>query len=67
MATAIWNGQVIAQSDETVIVEGNHYFPRKSVKAEFLADSEHHTTCGWKGQASYYHVQVNGETNQNAA
>ena len=67
MAKAIWNGQIIAESDETVIVEGNHYFPRDSVKAEYLADSEHHTVCWWKGQASYYHIQVDGETNQDAA
>ena len=67
MAKAIWNGQIIAESDETVIVEGNHYFPRDSVKAEYLADSERHTVCWWKGQASYYHIQVDGETNQDAA
>ena len=67
MAKAIWNGQIIAESDETVIVEGNHYFPRDSVKSEYLTDSERHTVCWWKGQASYYHIQVDGETNQDAA
>jgi len=67
MAKAIWNGQVIAESNQTVIVEGNHYFPRESVRSDLLADSRHHTICGWKGQASYYHIQVDGETNQNAA
>jgi uncharacterized protein (DUF427 family) len=67
MARAIWKGQVIAESSETVVVEGNHYFPRNSVRAEFLTDSDHHTFCGWKGQASYYHLRVNGDTNHNAA
>ena len=67
MATATWNGAVIAESTETKIVEGNHYFPIDSVKGEYLADSDHHTHCGWKGEASYYHLQVDGETNENAA
>ena len=51
---AIWNGQVIAESDKTVVIEGNHYFPRDSVKSEFLSDSETHTVCAWKGTASYH-------------
>ena len=67
MARATWNGEVIAESTETKIVEGNHYFPADSVSQEHLADSDHHTRCGWKGTASYYHVQAGGETNQNAA
>jgi uncharacterized protein (DUF427 family) len=67
MPKAIWNGAVIAESDQTVVVEGNHYFPPDAVKREHLRDSNHRTTCGWKGQASYYHVEVNGQTNENAA
>jgi uncharacterized protein (DUF427 family) len=64
---AIWNGQVIAESDDTVVVEGNHYFPAESVKADVLKASDHHTVCGWKGTASYHHVVVDGEKNLNAA
>ncbi|MBD0254480.1 MAG: DUF427 domain-containing protein [Cytophagales bacterium] len=64
---AIWKGQVIAESDRTVVVEGNHYFPKEAVKAEFLRDSATHTTCPWKGVASYYSLQVEGETNRDAA
>jgi uncharacterized protein (DUF427 family) len=64
---AIWKGQVIAESDRTVVVEGNHYFPKEAVKAEFLRDSPTHTTCPWKGVASYYSLQVEGETNHDAA
>ena len=64
---AIWKGQVIAESDRTVIVEGNHYFPKEAVKAEFLRDSPTHTTCPWKGVASYYSLQVDSETNRDAA
>ena len=66
MATATWNGIVIAQSDETVVVEGNHYFPASSVTAE-LVDSGTHTTCPWKGVASYKSVVVDGKTNADAA
>jgi len=64
---AIWNGQVIAESDDTVVVEGNHYFPRTAVAAEFLSDSDTHTLCPWKGTASYQSVTVDGETNPDAA
>ena len=64
---AIWNGQVIAESDETVVVEGNHYFPEVSIKKEFFAPSETHTVCGWKGMASYYDVVADGKTNKDAA
>ena len=64
---AIWNGQTIAESDNTVVVENNHYFPKESVKAEFLADSATHTTCPWKGLASYYSLTVDGKTNADAA
>jgi uncharacterized protein (DUF427 family) len=64
---AIWKDQVIAESDRTVVVEGNHYFPKEAVKAEFLQDSPTHTTCPWKGVASYYSLRVDGETNRDAA
>ena len=64
---AIWKGAVLAESDETVVVEGNHYFPAESVKREHFRESETHTTCPWKGEASYYDVVVGGETNQDAA
>lgn len=63
---AIWNGQVIAESNDTVVVEGNHYFPVDSVKREYLADSATHTVCGWKGTASYYSLNVDGAANQDA-
>lgn len=64
---AIWNGQTIAESDNTVVVENNHYFPLESVKAEYLTDSQTHTTCPWKGLASYYSLTVDGKTNADAA
>ena len=64
---ATWNNQVIAESDDTIVVENNHYFPKESVKAEFLADSPTHTTCPWKGLASYYTLKVNGKENTDAA
>lgn len=64
---AIWNGEVIAESDATEVVEGNHYFPLGAVHQEYLKASDHHTTCPWKGEASYYHLEVAGETNENAA
>ena len=67
MVTARWNGQIIAQSDQTTIVEGNHYFPVDSVRTEFLRPSDTHTWCPWKGEASYYTVRVNGEQNDDAA
>jgi uncharacterized protein (DUF427 family) len=64
---AIWNGVVIAESAETVVVEGNHYFPKEAVKPEFLRESDHHTVCPWKGTASYYSLEVAGQKNANAA
>ena len=63
---AIWNEQIIAETDDTVVVEGNHYFPRASLRDEFIRDSEHNSFCPWKGTATYYHLDVNGETNANA-
>jgi len=67
MATAEWNGAVIAESDDTVIVEGNHYFPPESLAREYLASSEKHTVCPWKGVASYFDVVVDGQINAGAA
>ena len=64
---AIWNNKVIAESDETVIVEGNHYFPEDKVRKDLLTDSDTHTVCPWKGTASYYNVVVDGEENRDAA
>ncbi len=64
---AIWNSEVIAESDDIVEVEGNAYFPVESVNRALLVDSDTHTFCGWKGQASYYSLSVNGETNVDAA
>lgn len=58
---AIWNNTLIAESDNTIVVEGNHYFPPQSVKKEFLKSSDTHTTCPWKGVASYYSIEVDGE------
>jgi len=58
---AIWNNTVIAESDDTVLVEGNHYFPESALKREFVTFSNHKTSCPWKGQASYYSLLVNGE------
>lgn len=63
---AIWNNTVIAESDDTVLVEGNHYFPATSLKKEFISFSNHKSSCAWKGQASYYTLIVNGDTNPDA-
>ncbi len=67
MPKAIWNGVVIAESSDTIKVEGNHYFPPDAVKREYFHDSQTHTTCSWKGVASYYTVEVNGTANRDAA
>lgn len=64
---AIWNGAILAESDKTVVVENNHYFPPESLNREYFVESSHHTTCPWKGKASYYSLQVGSETNLNAA
>ena len=64
---AIWNKQIIAQSEKTVVLENNHYFPRESVSSNFLHTSDHQSSCFWKGQASYFHLVVDGEINENAA
>ena len=64
---ATWNGQVLAESDDTVVVEGNHYFPPEALDMQFFAPSDHTSVCPWKGTASYYDVVVAGEENANAA
>lgn len=64
---AIWNNETIAESNDTIVVENNHYFPKESVKADYLTDSSTHTTCPWKGLASYYSLSVDGKTNPDAA
>ena len=64
---AIWNQQLIAESDDTVVVEGNHYFPADSVQREFLQDSATTTVCPWKGTANYYTLMVDGQSNPDAA
>ncbi len=64
---AIWNGQILAESDETIIIEGNHYFPPESINKEFFSTTDSHTVCPWKGEASYYDIKVNGDTNEDAA
>ncbi|MDP9376330.1 MAG: DUF427 domain-containing protein [Actinomycetota bacterium] len=63
---AVWNGTVLAESDQTVVVEGNHYFPPESVAAEFLQPSAHTSVCPWKGTASYKTLDVDGKRNENA-
>ncbi len=67
MPQAIWNEKVIADSEETIIIEGNHYFPPDSIKNEFFKPSQHKTVCSWKGEASYYDIDVDDQTNSDAA
>ncbi len=67
MPKATWNGVTIAESNNCVVVEGNQYFPREAVKQEYLQESTTHTTCPWKGLASYYSLEVNGQINKDAA
>ena len=64
---AIWNSTVIAESNDTVVVEGNHYFPLADVSKAYLRDSEHTSGCPWKGTAHYYNLEVDGQSNANAA
>ena len=64
---AIWNGEILAESNETLVVENNHYFPPAALRREFFKPSNKHTACPWKGTASYYDVEVNGQTNRDAA
>ncbi len=67
MATARWNGMIIAQSDDTVVVDGNHYFPRESVNVDYLQGSDTTSVCGWKGTARYHSLVVDGKINTDAA
>jgi uncharacterized protein (DUF427 family) len=67
MVKATWNGQVIAESEDTVVVEGNHYFPANSVQSEVLESSSTTTVCPWKGTAHYYTLVVDGQKNRDAA
>lgn len=64
---AIWNGEVIAESDNTIVIEGNHYFPKDSIKKEYFENSDTNTVCPWKGMASYYTIKVDGKENRDAA
>jgi uncharacterized protein (DUF427 family) len=64
---AIWNGAVVAESDETIVVEGNHYFPRDAIKPEYFVESDTTSTCAWKGEAAYFDVAVDGKINKDAA
>ena len=64
---ATWNGQVVAESDDTKVVDGNHYFPPEALRREFFEDSSETSVCGWKGTASYYDLVVDGERNAAAA
>ena len=64
---AIWNGKTIAESDKTIVIEGNHYFPIEGINEDFFKESTTHTTCHWKGEASYYSLEVDGKENKDAA
>ena len=64
---ATWNGALLAESDQTIEVEGNQYFPRNAINNEYVQKSDTHTICGWKGTASYYNIVVDGEVNKDAA
>jgi uncharacterized protein (DUF427 family) len=67
MARAIWSNVVLAESDKTLVVEGNHYFPPDSLRHEHFKPSSTHTVCSWKGTANYYDIEVNGRVNKDAA
>ncbi|MEQ7873443.1 DUF427 domain-containing protein [Sphingomonas sp. ASV193] len=67
MVKAMWNGETIAESDDTIVVEGNHYFPRADVAIDKLVPSDTHSHCPWKGEASYYSVRAGGAENRDAA
>lgn len=64
---AVWNGEILAESDETKVIEGNHYFPPESIDKTYFEKSDYTTNCPWKGKASYYSISVNGKKNENAA
>ena len=67
MVTALWNGELLASRDKCIVVEGIQYFPPDSINQEFFKENENHSTCPWKGEASYYTIEVNGKENQDAA
>jgi uncharacterized protein (DUF427 family) len=67
MIQAKWKGVILAQSDKTIEIEGNHYFPKESINQDYFKKTNTHTTCPWKGEASYYSIEVDGETNADAA
>lgn len=67
MKKATWNGKVLAESENTVVVEGNHYFPPEAINKEYFKESDTHTVCPWKGTASYYSIEVDGKVNPDAA
>lgn len=67
MPKAVWNGVVLAESDQCEVVEGNQYFPPDAIKSDYFKASDTHTTCPWKGVASYYSLEVDGQVNQDAA
>ena len=67
MARAEWQGKVVAQSDATIVIEGNHYFPPDSIERDYFEESATRTVCPWKGEASYYSLVVDGEVNEDAA
>jgi uncharacterized protein (DUF427 family) len=67
MPRAVWNGAVLAESDQTEVVEGNHYFPPSALQREYFRPNNTHTVCGWKGTASYYDIEVNDKVNKDAA
>lgn len=64
---AVWKGVTLAESDDTIVIEGNHYFPPDSINESYFEKSDYSTTCPWKGEASYYNIKVDGEKNENAA
>lgn len=64
---AIWNNKILAESKDTIIIEGNHYFPPQTINREYFKESGSHTNCAWKGTASYYSVEVEGQINKDAA
>lgn len=64
---AIWNNQIIAESTETIIIENNHYFPVDAIKSQYFTKTDTHTHCPWKGEASYYTIEVDGSQNKDAA
>ena len=67
MVQATWNGEILAESNDTIVVEGNHYFPPESIRAEFFTPSDTTSICGWKGKANYHSLKVNGAENPDAA